>query len=418
MPNSHIKNNDPVLDIQRFLFNGGTLGQLREQYKLIIVEHEDGRVMFNYDQIDSPRGEMICQESRGLILEKGTWELVSLGFHRFFNSEELPYAHTLDFNSQVRAFPKIDGSYVSMYYYKGMWRFSTRGSIDASGSVGDFPFTFKELIDSVKPSNFTDYLLQTSVDFTYIFELVSPYNKIVTPYEKAELILIGARKVRDTEYSLATPIGFELDYKSLGAIAIYFGVKFYEGVDISNLLDVVNLIVNIKPTDEGFVVVEQTNSVRGFRRVKMKNASYVALHHLKSSDGCKNLAVILQKDEDSEVASLLPELKQILDTARNKIEQLIVVLNDQYELANHVADKELEPRAKRKIFAENALTSAVPGFLFEKYNKPALGFREIIRAAQPDKIAELIGLKNIKLSVFNQKQEHTLPPAPPTPIAS
>ena len=203
-----------ALAIQTFLRSGKTLDDLRlPPYALVIQEGEDARVMFNYDQIDSDRTLVITQEARGLILERGTWDVVSLGFHRFFNFGEGPAA-PVEF-SKAYALEKVDGSYISYYYYAGQWRASTRGSIRASGQVGDFPFTFAELIARAQ----TPALVKgagLSSEYTYIFELVSPYNKIVTPYEFVGLYLIGARHRSS---------GSELPYSALQDLAKGLGVR-------------------------------------------------------------------------------------------------------------------------------------------------------------------------------------------------
>lgn len=42
----------------------------------------DNKVLIKYDQIESSMGEAIVQECRGLILEKGTWNIMSLSFFK------------------------------------------------------------------------------------------------------------------------------------------------------------------------------------------------------------------------------------------------------------------------------------------------------------------------------------------------
>lgn len=68
-----------MLKVQEFLLSGGTLAQLEEQYSIKIREHSFlGVVCLNYDQINSPLGEEIVQECRALILEVGTWKIITL----------------------------------------------------------------------------------------------------------------------------------------------------------------------------------------------------------------------------------------------------------------------------------------------------------------------------------------------------
>ena len=50
-------------------------------YKLKSRDY-DSKILLKYDQIDSSMGETIVQECRGLILEKGTWDIMCLSFFK------------------------------------------------------------------------------------------------------------------------------------------------------------------------------------------------------------------------------------------------------------------------------------------------------------------------------------------------
>ena len=68
--------------IQKYLRGNGENASFqffRDELHLMIKEAEDGcRVLFKYNQIESPLGNPICQEARGLILDRGCdWEVVS-----------------------------------------------------------------------------------------------------------------------------------------------------------------------------------------------------------------------------------------------------------------------------------------------------------------------------------------------------
>jgi acyl-CoA thioesterase FadM len=88
-----------------------------------------------------------------------------------------------------------------VWYHNGKWRVSTNGTIDAYkcplGLVDfaqlDCPYeTFGELFDVAKEKAKLDF---NSLDIycTYMFELVSPYNKVVVNYEDIEIYHIGTR---------------------------------------------------------------------------------------------------------------------------------------------------------------------------------------------------------------------------------
>ena len=69
----------------------------------------DNLVIFSYSQIDSPKTDPIVRMSRGIVLEKDTWNIVSMPFYRFYNFEEVPEEREkFNWNKSV-ATTKIDG---------------------------------------------------------------------------------------------------------------------------------------------------------------------------------------------------------------------------------------------------------------------------------------------------------------------
>ena len=67
------------------------------------------KILLKYDQLVSPTlmGLPEMQDCRGLILEKGTWNVLSLAFRKFFNSDE-GNAHKIDWNT-AHVLEKLDG---------------------------------------------------------------------------------------------------------------------------------------------------------------------------------------------------------------------------------------------------------------------------------------------------------------------
>ena len=79
------------MKIQEYLRNGGDVIDLqKEPYNLTLKFHEDdGRTLFKYKMIESDLSLEICQEARGLILDRDNdWEVVSPGLRKFFNYGE------------------------------------------------------------------------------------------------------------------------------------------------------------------------------------------------------------------------------------------------------------------------------------------------------------------------------------------
>lgn len=181
-----------MLEIQKFLRSHDPRSALRHaQEKWGIECYQDGPlVALNYSQIDSPRGVPEVEECRGLILEDLTWNVVAMPYRRFYNYSENPYAAKCNLETSV-LFDKLDGSLVSIYYYD-KWRAATRSRPNADGGLNKSSSTFSSLIWDTFHNQGID-LNRLSTKMTYIFELIGPDNRVVTPYEKAKLVLTGAR---------------------------------------------------------------------------------------------------------------------------------------------------------------------------------------------------------------------------------
>jgi len=77
-----------------------------ETFKLKSKEYPY-KIVIKYDQIESDMSLTEVQESRGLVLEKGTWKIMSMSFRKFFNAAE-GHAAKIDW-STAHILEKLDG---------------------------------------------------------------------------------------------------------------------------------------------------------------------------------------------------------------------------------------------------------------------------------------------------------------------
>ncbi|KKM74283.1 hypothetical protein LCGC14_1401830 [marine sediment metagenome] len=99
-----------TLELQKFLRADGSPEKLKEQFGIISRRHGryDNLVCFKYHMIDSPMGERIVQECRGIILdEEDNWNVVSRSFNKFFNIFE-GHAAEIDWDTACVQ-EKLDG---------------------------------------------------------------------------------------------------------------------------------------------------------------------------------------------------------------------------------------------------------------------------------------------------------------------
>jgi hypothetical protein len=292
----------------------------------------------SYDQLESPKGHPIVRECRGLILSAtDNWNVVAYPFNRFANLGE-GWADPIDWTN-VRVQEKVDGSMMIFWFYKGQWNVSTKGSPDAGGAVGDFPFTFSELFWKT----FNSYNITNKLNpiVTYIFELTSIYNRVVVQHKETALTLTGVRIIGTEDYE-EVPVcqykGWEIP-----------PVKEYP---LTTVAEIESAALALDPMhNEGFVVVDQN-----FGRVKIKSPSYVMIHHMKDGFGQRRMIRLLQLGETSEVLSYFPEYVELFNEVQAKIDSMIATIEAEYEAIKHLTD--------RKEFALQAVKSKNSGVLF------------------------------------------------------
>ena len=240
---------------------------LLKQYELRIKRDRDYAI-FNYN-VTCNFADPIVQEARGIIIDITTLEVVCWPFRKFGNYTE-SYADEIDWDS-ARVLEKVDGSIIKLWYdhKASKWQFSTNGTIKAENANIDncIGLTFGELI--ARADNYGDIPFDTlDKDTTYIFELVSPENRVIIKYPQASLYHIGTR---------SNLTGVEREEN--------IGIKKPASYPLTTLEDCINAALKLNNTSiteeeeivgEGFVVVDKY-----WRRVKIKSLDYINKHKIK-----------------------------------------------------------------------------------------------------------------------------------------
>ena len=271
-------------------------------------------------------------ESRGAILHRGErygigreeWMIMSWPFNKFFNQHEgkCPVFGDKTFNNKLvdmTFVEKSDGTCIQLWWdqFNNKWRVSTLGMLTTT-KVSDFSEeTFESLFWKtlgLKPENLTEL----SKDSTYIFELCSAENRIVTQYEEDTVYVLGRRNLRDGNC-------ISWDHPLKGYAKEPHCVNLYnEG--LRTLQECKDWVEAQAKSDqygkypEGFVVYGSDNHPIA----KMKNSAYLVLHH---ASGAGNLAHSLNCAIDSFWKGSIDDIWEVLpDPVRERIE----VLKDWY----------------------------------------------------------------------------------------
>lgn len=298
-----------MLNVQKFLteqkeqgkFTTECFNALTEQLGIKVKFYdEEGVVLLDYHMIDSPKLNPIVIECRSLILDTFTFEVVSRKFDRFFNyGEALEYYHDFDLSRSV-IMEKADGSLIGVYHHKGKWHISTRGMAFAEGEhvMGG---TFRDKVleaFGMSEDEFQSVFGVFNKSLTFVFEYISPENRIVTKYQKPEMVLLSSN---DGEK--------EWDYETMYCNLVAYGVKnirkvkTYQASDMDAVVKLANSLPNL---EEGFVIYDPVSN----KRMKVKSSLYVVAHSIRGNDPLptkKNLLRLLFTGELGEFCAYFPE---------------------------------------------------------------------------------------------------------------
>jgi hypothetical protein len=306
-----------MLQIQKYIKEHG-FDKAVKVFQLKTREYEH-KVLLKYDQLVSPTlmANIEVQECRGLILEKGTWNVMSLAFTKFFNSEE-GNAAKIDWNT-AHVLEKLDGTMIQVYWdwHANKWFAATTGTAEGEGEVNNKNgTTFNDLFWDTVNNKYTFNECLLNKDLIYVFELTTPYNIVVKPHGESSATLLTVRN-RGTLV--------ELSGKALEMTAVSLDIPLVKSFDINakNVGHLLKTFEGMPWSEEGYVVRDGNDN-----RVKVKNPAYVAVHHLKGKTAEHNIITIVKSNEIEEFASTFPERKYELLRLKENYDKLTEKLND------------------------------------------------------------------------------------------
>ena len=295
--------------------------------------------IYNYTNLAqySKQWEEDTLNCRGLILD-GKGNVIARPFSKFFNYEEYTEESNLGALPNYKSFEvteKLDGSLGILYAMpNGELRIATRGSFESEQSevaTNILYAKYNKQLDTFKLLN----------NFTFLFEIIYPSNRIVVDYgDKKDLILLA---VIDRE------TGKEWTYEELETFGKRWAipvVKKYDGIGDFTTIKEDFTIDNA----EGFVVQLDTGL-----RVKLKFEEYVRLHRIVTGLNSKSIWDLLRRGEDlEELLHLVPDefydwaekIKTDFENNYNSIEHSCDVIvkgckfKDRKEVAQYFLKKE------------------------------------------------------------------------------
>lgn len=330
----------------------------------LIIKRKGQYILLKYDQLNSDMSNNIVQECRGLIIKPDLfaltsnppiqqYQIVSMRFSKFFNygQEE---AAKLEFPCE--ASEKIDGSLIGVWHDNETgWHVSTSGNIDAEdapinvGSINNY----RELFD----------LAWGDLDFnilnpecTYMFELVSPYTRLIVPYKETKLYLLAIRNNITLE---------EFQRNSIPVIAkLLFGDKItapksFFCNSIEEIQKAVEELTEDSENFEGFVLCDKY-----FNRIKLKSSTYTNLFFIKGEGifSDKKILQIILDEQDDDILGHFPEYTEDFNRIRRGFSLFIE------HLKKILKEGENNYHCERKEFAQWAKQYPYSDILFKAYS--------------------------------------------------
>jgi RNA ligase len=282
--------------------------------------------------------------ARGLVInDAGT--IVARPFGKFFNLAEHDPSEIPNLTFEV--FEKMDGSLGILFSYQGQWVFASRGS-----------FTSEQAEEGSKMLQAMD-LSGLDPEFTYLFEIIYPSNRICVDYgDTRDLVMLAA---------IHTQSGQEMSYLDMWEIygQEFTIVKAYPSG--TSLSDLQAFIGTEESNREGYVI----RFSNGFR-VKMKFEEYVRLHRIVTQVSSISIWDMLRKGESLDaIIDHVPDefyqwVKEIIHEMTFKREEILSRVRAEYQVIMTQLGSDPSRKSIAIAFSDSQYRSYLFGMLDDK----------------------------------------------------
>lgn len=291
-------------------------------------------------------------QCRGLIVHRETGEVIARPWKKFFNYGE--HDIELKMDTPVRVFDKIDGSLGICYPTSDDpgWAIATRGSFESEQALRGTEMLRRAWLHRWVPHQ----------EFTYLFEIIYPENRIVVDYKaRSEIVLLDVLETHTGEsvvdYNWAPipePWVDELDVNTLGEA----------------------LKLTPRSNAEGIVLRFADGLM-----LKMKQEDYIALHKIVTGLNEKTVWEALKEHRFMELLDKVPDeftqwVKEVAQGLSKDFGKVHLAANTAYIEATGAAFENLpadaDDRTRRKLFAAEAVKSELASMLFMLYDRKSI----------------------------------------------
>ena len=317
-------------------------------------------VLLKYNQLASDFTNEIVRECRGCIMflnnKDHEWAYpVCYPFDKFGNYGE-SYVPEIEWLS-ARVQEKVDGSLMKLWHHKGEWHISTNGTIDArkaSTSVEGVSFYDVFMRALEKNGNPNKFFQALDINYTYMFELVSPETRVTIEYPEAAIYYLGARCICGTLQEEVYPVHTK--------DTLFFPfVKLPTIYHLSSLEDCIKVANTMSANEEGFVVRDGH-----FNRVKVKSPEYLIASRIRNNGAITTKRIIeaMRAGYLDDLYAYAPDYQAFIDSVLIAYKTLAAELASTYE----------EAQIKLRIFPDtpwhvivNSSPASYRNYLFRRH---------------------------------------------------
>jgi len=303
-----------------------TFESLTDNYGLLVKPYNNGELYnISYTNWASPKFIKLVEACRGIVIDKDLNVLVR-PFDRFYNYGENPNQEEIDL-ADTNIFDKIDGSLVKVWWYpkENRWCVGTRGTAFAERE-NEYDTDYRALIYralNITSDNEFNILCEDqelAYDETHLFELTSPYNRVVVNYDGIKLHYLNSRNIITGEYNPWSEDRIK-----------EFGVEVIQKFDLKTMEELkdFNSKFTIDDLKEGFIICDSK-----FRPVlKLKADLYVHMHYLRGEGlAHRRMVYMLIRNDHDEYLTYFPndkpQFERYIDTWDYMIADLMDVYRD------------------------------------------------------------------------------------------
>lgn len=298
-------------------------------YKLFLIlaienvsmTEQDDFILLKYNQevIFGDLWNKFYMESRGTVIDYKKENLVTLPYKKFFNLNEKPYVNLdiikgyYDKGYKFIIKDKLDGSLINISKYNGQVVVTSSGS-----------FTSSQVYKAIELLNRYKYFVDNMrEDYTYMFEIIYPDNRVVVDYKDTEDIFLTGIRNKKT-FTLVKD-------EEIKNIVQKYGLKMtsYDNRNFEQILDATKEY-SYKDKEGWVIKVEEMELL-----FKLKCDDYINAHkYFTTSFTDKNIACLIKEekiddylarldgDRKKEVLSKVREILSKVDKTKNEVEKL------------------------------------------------------------------------------------------------